>query len=98
MTRCRWSANICAISRDISRANGSAIRQVPAGYFDAETENKLAVFERRARVERRPALSTELPDRALREDIAIGAAATLIFRNWLRYLSGDAADLVAHHA
>ena len=79
--------------RDISRflaGERECYPALPAGYFDAETENKLAVFERRARVERRPALSAELPDRTLREDIAIGAAATLIFRNWLRYLSGDA--------
>jgi len=60
---------------------------VPAGYFDTETENRLARFARRAGVERRPALSAELPDRTLRQDIAAGAAATGIFRNWLKYLS-----------
>jgi homoserine O-succinyltransferase len=79
--------------RDISRflaGERECYPAIPAGYFDAYTENKLVVFERRARVERRPALSAELPDRTLRQDIAIGAAATLIFRNWLRYLSGDA--------
>ena len=50
----------------------------PAGYFDAETENRLASFRRRAGVERRPALSAELPDRSLRQDIAAGVAATAI--------------------
>jgi homoserine O-succinyltransferase len=47
-------------------------------------------FKRRANVERRPALSAELPDRTLRQDVATGAAATAIFENWLGYLSGDA--------
>ena len=37
--------------------------------------------------ERRPALSTELPARTLREDIATGAAATVMFRNWIGFLS-----------
>ena len=76
--------------RDISRFLGGerdAYPAVPAGYFDTQTEKKLAIFERRARVERRPALSTELPDRTLRQDIATGAAATVIFRNWLNYLA-----------
>jgi homoserine O-succinyltransferase len=35
-------------------------------------------------------LSAELPDRTLRQDIAAGAAATAIFRNWLEYLAGGA--------
>ena len=76
--------------RDISRFLGGerdTYPAVPAGYFDTETEERLAVFERRARVERRPALSAELPDRTLRQDIATGTAATVIFRNWLDYLS-----------
>jgi homoserine O-succinyltransferase/O-acetyltransferase len=63
---------------------------IPGGYFDAETEQRLASFERRARVERRPRLSAELPDRSLRQDIAAGAAAAAIFRNWLEFLSGGA--------
>lgn len=73
------------ISRFLSGAQDS-YPAVPAEYFDDETETKLASFERRARVERRPALSAELPERVLRQDIAAGAAATAMFRNWLGYL------------
>ena len=79
--------------RDISRFLGGerdTYPAIPAGYFDAETEERLAGFEKRARVERRPGLSAELPDRTLRQDIATGSAATVIFRNWLRYLSDGA--------
>jgi homoserine O-succinyltransferase len=63
---------------------------LPVGYFDTATEHRLLNFERRASVERRPALSAELPDRTLRQDNAAGAAATAIFKNWLGYLSGNA--------
>jgi homoserine O-succinyltransferase len=76
--------------RDISRylaGERDGYPAVPAGYFDTETEIRLAHFARRAVVERRPALSAELPDRTLRQDIAAGTAATGIFRNWLRFLS-----------
>jgi homoserine O-succinyltransferase len=76
--------------RDVSRfltGERDSYPAIPSGYFDGETEDKLASFERRARVERRPALGAELPDRTLRPDIATGAAATAIFRNWLGYLS-----------
>ncbi|HXN70511.1 MAG TPA: homoserine O-succinyltransferase [Bradyrhizobium sp.] len=79
--------------RDISRylaGERDAYPALPAGYFDAETEHKLVVFERRARVERRPALSAELPERTLRPDTAAGTAATAIFRNWLGYLAQSA--------
>jgi homoserine O-succinyltransferase len=79
--------------RDISRylaGERDAYPALPAGYFDAETEQKLVVFERRARVERRPALSAELPERTLRADVAAGTAATAIFRNWLGYLAQGA--------
>ena len=62
----------------------------PAGYFDAETELALSAFAVRAQTERRPTLSTESPDRTLREDIAAGAAATLIFQNWLDFLAEHA--------
>jgi homoserine O-succinyltransferase/O-acetyltransferase len=75
--------------RDISRflsCERDSYPGIPAGYFDAETEQKLAAFAVRAQVERRPALSTELPDRTLREDIATGAAATVMFRNWIGFL------------
>jgi homoserine O-succinyltransferase len=79
--------------RDVSRflaGERNAYPAFPAGYFDTETEDKLADFERRASTERRPALSAELPSRTLRHDIAAEAAATAIFRNWLGYLSGGA--------
>ena len=79
--------------RDISRflaGQRDSYPDVPAYYFDTETEQRLSNFERRARVERRPGLGAELPDRALRQDIAAGAAATAIFRNWLEYLAGGA--------
>jgi homoserine O-succinyltransferase len=75
--------------RDISRflsCERDSYPGIPAGYFDAETEQKLAAFAMRAQAERRPALSTELPDRTLREDIATGAAATVMFRNWIGFL------------
>lgn len=78
--------------RDISRflAGGrDTYPAFPAGYFEAETEGRLASFEKRARVERRPALSNELPDRTLRSNVAAGSAAATIFRNWLGYLSED---------
>jgi homoserine O-succinyltransferase/O-acetyltransferase len=79
--------------RDVSRflaGERDSYPAVPAGYFDAETENRLAGFARRARTERRPALSAELPERTLREGLATGAAATAIFGNWLGFLSDGA--------
>jgi homoserine O-succinyltransferase/O-acetyltransferase len=79
--------------RDISRflaGERDDYPAFPAGYFDSETEARLADFERRARVERRPALSSELPDRTLRHDSATATAATALLRNWLSYLSDGA--------
>ncbi len=79
--------------RDISRflaGERDTYPVIPAGYFDTETEERLAAFESRARVERRPGLSAELPERTLRQDIATGSAAAIIFRNWLGYLSDGA--------
>ena len=79
--------------RDISRfLTGERDRYpgIPVGYFDAETEQRLAAFAVRAQTERRPALATELPERNLRQDIATGAAATVMFRNWLDFLSEHA--------
>lgn len=79
--------------RDISRflaGERNTYPAVPAGYFDTETENRLSVFQQRASVKRRPALSTELPAMTVRADTATEAAATVIFRNWLGYLSGSA--------
>jgi homoserine O-succinyltransferase len=75
--------------RDISRfLAGERDRYpgLPSCYFDAETEQKLVAFAARAQTERRPTLSTELPDRTLRQDITTGAAATVMFRNWLDFL------------
>ncbi len=83
--------------RDISRylaGERDGYPAVPAGYFDTETEDRLARFARRAGVERRPALSAELPDRTLRQDIAASNAAAGIFRNWLRYLSDGASEML----
>jgi homoserine O-succinyltransferase/O-acetyltransferase len=79
--------------RDISRflaGERNTYPAVPAGYFNAETEHKLARFEKRARAERKLPLSVELPNLTLRPDIAAGTAATMIFRNWLEYLSKGA--------
>jgi homoserine O-succinyltransferase/O-acetyltransferase len=79
--------------RDISRFLAGERDHYPAfpvGYFDTETEERLMDFERRARVERRPGLSAELPDRTVRPDSATGGTATAIFRNWLNYLSKGA--------
>jgi homoserine O-succinyltransferase len=62
----------------------------PTAYFDIETEEKLARFEKRASAERKLPLSVELPGLTLRPDIATGNAATAIFGNWLGYLSDGA--------
>ena len=76
--------------RDITRFLGrqrDTFPRVPSGYFDRETEKKLAVFQKRASAERRLPLSVELPHLTLRSDIAAGVAASAIFGNWLEYLS-----------
>ncbi|KJC51428.1 homoserine O-succinyltransferase [Bradyrhizobium sp. LTSP857] len=62
---------------------------VPVSYFDAPTEERLARFEKRARHQRHPALTNELPALNLRGDIAAGSAAAALFRNWLRDLAAD---------
>jgi homoserine O-succinyltransferase/O-acetyltransferase len=59
----------------------------PAGYFDTDTENKLAHYQKRACAERQIPLSIELPHLTLRPDLAVGVAAAALFRNWLEYLS-----------
>lgn len=66
----------------------------PACYFDAATEAKLVRFEKRARVERHPALASDLPALAVRADVPAGSAAIAIFRSWLAFLSEDAAATV----
>ena len=75
--------------RDITRFLGGERDGFPAfphGYFDSETEHKLAGFRKRASAERKLPPSAELPNLRLRRDIAAGAAATAIFGNWLEYL------------
>ncbi|RXT39362.1 homoserine O-succinyltransferase MetA [Bradyrhizobium betae] len=63
---------------------------LPVSYFDAATEERLARFEKRARHERHPALSNDLPALTLRADIAAGSAAAALFRNWLQFLGAEA--------
>jgi homoserine O-succinyltransferase/O-acetyltransferase len=80
--------------RDITRfiaGERDTYPAVPSGYFDVETEGRLACFQKRARAERKLPLSTELPGLRLRRDVAAEVAPTEIFRNWLGYLSGSAA-------
>jgi homoserine O-succinyltransferase len=85
--------------RDITRylsGERNTYPAFPVGYFDIETEHKLASFEKRARIERKLPLSVELPGLTLRPDIAAGAAATAIFGNWLGGLSGGASGVLPH--
>ena len=77
------------ITRFIARERDS-YPAFPAGYFDTETEIRLAGFQKRASAERKLPLSVQLPDLALRKDIAAGTAATVLFGNWLRHLSSGA--------
>ena len=64
--------------------------EIPAGYFDAATIEQLKNFESRARTLRDPLLAAELPGLTLRHEIAPGAAASVIFANWLAFLGEDA--------
>ena len=83
----RCSSNIAAISIGSLQASATLILLFPFGYFDAETEQRLARFQERTRIERNPALMAEFPRLTLRRDIATGTAAKVIFRNGLRYLA-----------
>jgi homoserine O-succinyltransferase/O-acetyltransferase len=74
------------ITRFLSRQR-DAFPAFPAGYFETETENKLAHYRKRACAERQIPLSVELPHLTLRPDLAVGVAAAALFRNWLEYLS-----------
>jgi homoserine O-succinyltransferase/O-acetyltransferase len=79
--------------RDISRflaGERDSYPGLPVGYFETETELALSAFAVRAQTERRPTLSSELPDRTLREDVETAAAATVIFKNWLDFLAEHA--------
>jgi homoserine O-succinyltransferase len=83
--------------RDISRylaGERDSYPAVPASYFDIETEAKLTRFQERARRERTPALSGELPRLTLRADIGTDDVATAIFRNWLAYLSDGTSEIL----
>jgi homoserine O-succinyltransferase len=76
--------------RDITRflsGERDTYPAIPAGYFEAETEAKLASFQKRAWAERRLPLSAQLPGLKVRPDSVPGATAIAIFRNWLEYLS-----------
>ena len=73
------------------------VRNAPAGApvelaFDAATVAQLEIFELKARANRDPMLAAELPGLTLRSDIAAGAAATAIFRNWLGFISEEARE------
>jgi homoserine O-succinyltransferase/O-acetyltransferase len=74
------------ITRFLSRQR-DVFPAFPAGYFETETENKLAHYRKRACAERQIPLSIELPHLMLRPDLAVGVAAAALFRNWLEYLS-----------
>jgi homoserine O-succinyltransferase len=65
---------------------------IPVGYFDAATVAQLENFELKARGNRDPILAAELPGLTLRPDLAGGAAADTIFRNWLGFLCEDARE------
>jgi homoserine O-succinyltransferase len=63
---------------------------IPAGYFDAATVAELSAFEMRARTARNPMQAAELPGLTFRPDLAVGAAANVIFANWLGFLRQEA--------
>ncbi len=65
---------------------------IPVGYFDAATVAQLENFEQKVRANRDPVLAAELPGLTLRPDIAAGAAANTIFRNWLGFLREEARE------
>jgi homoserine O-succinyltransferase len=66
---------------------------IPAGYFDRLTEQRLTAFGARACAERDPLLAAELPGLTLRPDLAAGAVAKVVFRNWLSFLREDTGAL-----
>jgi len=83
------------ITRYLSRQRDD-FPTVPAGYFDRATENKLTNYRKRAIAERTIPLSVELPKLTLRPDLAFGQVASVIFRNWVEYLS-DGINATALH-
>ena len=81
--------------RDLARflsGERDSYPNIPVGYFDAATVIQLESFEQRARANRDPVLAAELPGLTLRPDIAAGAAANTIFRNWLGFLREEARE------
>jgi homoserine O-succinyltransferase len=81
--------------RDLARflaGERDAYPNIPAGYFDEASVEQLESFELRARAIRNPMLAAELPGLTLRPDIAAGAAANAIFRNWLGFLREEARE------
>jgi homoserine O-succinyltransferase len=75
--------------RDIARFLAGERDQypdIPASYFDPETEEILVDFEQRARKKRNAELAAELPGLTLRPDVPAGGAATTIFQNWIDFL------------
>jgi homoserine O-succinyltransferase/O-acetyltransferase len=83
------------ITRYLSRQRDD-FPAVPTGYFDRATESKLTNYRKRAIAERTIPLSVELPKLTLRPDLAFGKAASIIFRNWLEYLSEDPVATGSH--
>jgi homoserine O-succinyltransferase len=81
--------------RDLARYLGrehDSYPNIPDGYFDARTVELLESFAQRARANRDPMLAAELPGLTLRSDLAAGAAANTIFRNWLGFLREEARE------
>jgi homoserine O-succinyltransferase len=81
--------------RDIARylaRQRNEYPNLPKSYFDSATEEVLKQFEARARTRRDPTLAAELPGLTLSPDLAAGAAAKLLFRNWLEFLADRAGD------
>ena len=75
--------------RDIARFLAGERDQypdIPASYFDPETEEILVDFEQRARKKRNAELAAELPGLTLRPDVPAGGTATTIFQNWIDFL------------
>ncbi len=81
--------------RDLARflsGERDSYPNIPVGYFDAATVAQLESFEQKVRANRDPVLAAELPGLTLGPDIAAGAAANTIFRNWLGFLREEARE------
>jgi homoserine O-succinyltransferase/O-acetyltransferase len=62
---------------------------IPASYFDADTEQVLTSFEARAKTSRDPTLAAELPGLTLRPGLSTGVTAKLLFKNWVGFLANS---------